>query len=138
AALLEKLREVEVIGRELPLLLAPREGVAGEPVGACIGTIDLLYRDPADGAYVIADHKSDNVTDDAGMEERAIKYRAQGEVYVEAIAKGLCREGDPPPRFELWFLRTGKIVQVPINGEATPPPAPVPPKKKSGQQGSLF
>ena len=138
AALLEKLRDVEITGRELPLLLAPREGIAGEPAGACIGTIDLLYRDPADGAYVIADHKSDNVTDEAGMEERVNKYRAQGEVYVEAIAKGLCREGDPPPRFELWFLRTGEIVQVPMSGKASLPPAPVPPKGKGGEQGSLF
>ena len=72
------------------------------------------------------------------MEERAIKYRAQGEVYVEAIAKGLCRQGDPPPRFELWFLRAGKIVQVPMNGDTTPPPAPMAPKKKSSEQGSLF
>lgn len=142
SALLTKLGEVEIIGRELPLLLAPREGVADEPAGACIGTIDLLYRDPVDGAYVVADHKSDNVSSDEEMAERAAGYRPQGEIYLEAISKGLCRDGDPPPRFELWFLRTGKVVPVSMNGsETNSAPASLkaaPPGNDGGGQGNLF
>ncbi|HXZ85553.1 MAG TPA: UvrD-helicase domain-containing protein, partial [Myxococcota bacterium] len=47
------LAEVEILGRELPLLLREPDGKSWS------GTIDLLYRDPRDGRLVVADYKSD-------------------------------------------------------------------------------
>ena len=89
--------------------------MAGEdergPVGACIGTMDLLYRDPDNGALVVADYKTDAVQGEAELEERARAYAAQGEVYVDAVRRFL---SDPPEvRFELWFLAADRIVSVP-------------------------
>jgi ATP-dependent helicase/nuclease subunit A len=51
-----------VIARELPTLSPPERGDA-EPVGFVAGAIDLLYRDPASGAFVVADFKTDHVPD---------------------------------------------------------------------------
>ena len=51
------LGKLEVLGRELPLLLEDPDGTRWN------GTIDLLYRDPADGRLVVADYKSDAAPD---------------------------------------------------------------------------
>jgi ATP-dependent exoDNAse (exonuclease V) beta subunit len=68
-----------------------------------------LYRDPASGALVVADYKTDAV-EGAALEERAQGYAAQGAVYTRAIAAAL---GLPePPRFELWFLAAGVVRSV--------------------------
>jgi len=97
-----------IIAREMPILLAGDEEAG--PVGAIIGTIDLLYRDPETRAFVVADYKTDRITDDAELEERKQIYKAQGEVYLRAVREAMGAE--PPPRFELWFLRADRIIAV--------------------------
>ena len=77
-----------------------------DPVGFVAGAIDLLYRDPADGEWVVADYKTDDVTG-AALEERARSYAAQGAVYTRAVATALGLA--EPPRFELWFLSAGEV-----------------------------
>ena len=91
-----RLREVEVLGRELPLLLRDEGG------RSWAGTLDLLYRDPQDGLLVVADYKTDKSPD---AQARA-RYRAQLEVYARGVARLFPSE--PPPRLELVWLRTGQ------------------------------
>ncbi len=111
SAILRRLVELapHIVGREVPFLAAGEDDRG--PVGASIGTMDLLYRDPDDGALVVADYKTDAVEGEAELEERARAYAAQGEVYVDAVRRFL---SDPPEvRFELWFLAADRIVSVP-------------------------
>ncbi|HYH44503.1 MAG TPA: UvrD-helicase domain-containing protein [Thermoanaerobaculia bacterium] len=111
---LRALRE-RIVARELPVLLppaAPGPTDTGEPegpVGFVAGAVDLLYRDPATGALVIADYKTDDV-DAAGLPVLAAAYAPQGAAYVRAVRDAL----DLPasPRFELWFLRAGEVMAV--------------------------
>jgi ATP-dependent exoDNAse (exonuclease V) beta subunit len=70
------------------------------------GAIDLVYRDE-DGGWVVVDYKSDRVGSPRDLEDHAARYAPQGEQYVRALRDGLGLE--TPPRFELWFLRTGDI-----------------------------
>ncbi len=95
-----------LIGREVPLLLAPEEG-RDPSVGCVVGNIDLLYRDE-DGEVVVADYKTDAVRGADALAARSQAYAGQGQVYVRAVqaALGLAE----PPRFELWFLDAGRIV----------------------------
>ena len=77
------------------------------PVGAWVGSIDLLYRCPDTGEVVVADYKTDRV----GKQEAKVvaeRHRAQGAVYSEAVqaAMGLARR----PRFEVWLIETGQRV----------------------------
>jgi ATP-dependent exoDNAse (exonuclease V) beta subunit len=98
-----------VVARELPVLL-PADGEAG-PVGFVAGAIDLVYRDPADGSFVVADWKTDRVEDEARLQQLAAAYAAQGAHYTRALRDAL---GLPSlPRFELWFLRPGRVLTVP-------------------------
>ncbi|MGE4650217.1 MAG: 3'-5' exonuclease, partial [Myxococcota bacterium] len=90
-----------VLARELPLLLRP--GPEDAALGYVSGSIDLLYRDPRDGEWVIADYKTDRVADDAALEARADHHAAQGRYYVRAVREAFSLPADP--RFELWFLR---------------------------------
>jgi ATP-dependent exoDNAse (exonuclease V) beta subunit len=108
AARLHELRDV-IVARELPVLL-PAEPEGDGPVGFVAGTIDLLYREPESGDYVIADYKTDRVEKAAELEERAGHYAAQGRSYRRAVreALGLDRE----PRFELWFLVADQVVVI--------------------------
>ena len=99
-----------IVAREMPILLAGDETEG--PVGAVVGTIDLLYRDPGTGAFVVADYKTDRVADDAELEDRARTYAAQGEVYLKAVRRALGAE--PEPRFELWFLHADRILVVEV------------------------
>ena len=94
-----------VVGREVPLL--HNEKGDGPTV---VGAIDLLYRDPGSGEYVIADYKTDRVPDDEGLQSRARTYRAQGEAYIRAVQDALGLEN--PPRFELWFLHHDEVVDA--------------------------
>jgi ATP-dependent helicase/nuclease subunit A len=97
-----------VIARELPVLLPPAEG-EGAPVGFVSGAADLLYRDPADGGFVVADFKTGAVTD-AKLGAAAAAFAAQGQAYAGAVQDAL---GLPVrPRFELWFVRVGRSVTV--------------------------
>ncbi|MFY9823046.1 MAG: PD-(D/E)XK nuclease family protein, partial [Thermoanaerobaculia bacterium] len=107
--LLERLRRLKnhVLARELPILLPPGDGDRS-PAGVVSGAIDLLYRDPGDGGrIVIVDYKTDEVAT-AAMPARAAVYAPQGELYARAIREAL--ELAERPRFELWFLRVGRVV----------------------------
>ena len=97
-----------VIARELPVLLPPAEG-DDAPVGFVSGAADLLYRDPADGGFVVADFKTGAVAD-AELGAAAAAFSAQGRAYAGAVQDAL---GLPVrPRFELWFVRLGRSVNV--------------------------
>ncbi len=130
----------QIVARELALLLPPTLVDLGEsgPVGFISGTLDLLYREPATAAdaiaaqtpktenagklnlshlshatasrWVVVDYKTDAVTTQAEVDERAQRYALQGELYCRAVqqALGLSEK----PRFELWFLAAGEIRSV--------------------------
>lgn len=95
-----------ILARELAVLLPPRAG-DHSPVGVVSGAIDLLYRD-ADGGIVIADYKTDEAETDAEIRDRAEVYAPQGRIYARAVQEAL--ELAEAPRFELWFLRAGRVV----------------------------
>jgi ATP-dependent exoDNAse (exonuclease V) beta subunit len=78
-------------------------------VGVVSGAIDLLYSDPGDGRIVIADYKTDEVATDEEIQARAAVYAPQGELYARAVREAL--ELEEAPRFELWFLRVGRVVE---------------------------
>ena len=107
--LLPRLRSLKdhVVARELPVLLPPGKG-EHSPVGVVSGTIDFLYKDPKTGRLVIADYKTDEVEGGEEMEARAVVYAPQGAIYARAIQEAL--ELEEAPRFELWFLRVGRII----------------------------
>jgi len=94
----------DVIARELPVLL-PR-GVEENALQGTAGAIDLVYRD-ASGEWVVVDYKTDRVENDGELSARSAAYSAQGRAYVTALHEGLALER--PPRFELWFLRGGRV-----------------------------
>jgi ATP-dependent helicase/nuclease subunit A len=98
--LCERLREADVVGREVPMLQRRGDGATWR------GSIDLIYRAP-DGGLVVADYKTDDETDEAAMRER---YGEQLGIYAEAVrrAQDLAR----PPRAELWLLRSGTVVEL--------------------------
>ncbi|MES1241114.1 MAG: UvrD-helicase domain-containing protein [Acidobacteriota bacterium] len=106
--LLTRLRDLKehVVARELPVLLPPSGAGA---IGVVTGTIDLLYRDPATGRLVVADYKTD-AAGAGGIEARAAVYASQGGTYVRALREALALEEEP--RFELWFLRAERVVEV--------------------------
>ena len=106
--LLPRLRALapHVVARELPVWAVPAGDGEGDPVGFVAGTIDLLYRDPASGALVVADYKTDAV-EGAALDARAQRYASQGAVYTRAVAAALGLA--EPPRFELWFLAGGEV-----------------------------
>jgi ATP-dependent exoDNAse (exonuclease V) beta subunit len=120
--LLERLREIgpEIMARELPILLPPRAaGRVGPPgadmpapVGFVSGAIDLLYRDPASGAVVVADFKTDRVERTEEIRAQAHAYAGQGGIYLRGIREALDLKDDF--RFELWFLYAGRIEVVPV------------------------
>ena len=101
-----RLREVDVLGRELPLLLRDDAG------RTWAGTLDLLYRDPQDGLLVVADYKTDRSPDAAAR----TRYRAQLEVYARGVARLFPSE--PPPRLELVWLRTGQRERLSLESPA--------------------
>jgi ATP-dependent helicase/nuclease subunit A len=92
----ERLGRVEVLGREIPI-------VEQAPDGAIYrGTLDLLYRE-RDGAYVVADYKTDRETDPGKL---GSTYGPQLAVYARAVHRALGSLF--PPRAELWMLRTAQ------------------------------
>ncbi|MBW2243003.1 MAG: UvrD-helicase domain-containing protein [Deltaproteobacteria bacterium] len=97
-----------LIGREVPLLLAPEKG-EDEPVGFVAGAIDLLYRDER-GQVVVADYKTDAIREPEELDRRSRAYASQGRVYVRAVQAALGL--DEPPQFELWFIDAGQVVQI--------------------------
>ncbi|MAG55908.1 MAG: hypothetical protein CMJ83_06425 [Planctomycetes bacterium] len=108
--LIERLRALgdDLLGREVPLLLEPDTRHDGA-LGAIVGQIDLLYRDPATGDIVVADYKTDVVAEPE-LTDHARAYHGQGHAYVEAVRRAL--NLGAPPRFELWFLHHDRVVVV--------------------------
>jgi ATP-dependent helicase/nuclease subunit A len=102
SALPKALGSLEILGRELPLVFRDSDGRAWS------GTLDLLYRDPADGALVVADYKTDSKPDAEARE----RYRKQLAVYARGVARLFPDE--PPPRLELVWLRTGQRERLPL------------------------
>lgn len=94
-----------VMGREVPLLLPPGDEGA---IGFVAGQIDLLYRDPLDGRPVVVDFKTDQVATAEEISARAAAYASQCETYARGAGASL--GFDPPPRWELWFLRPARVV----------------------------
>ena len=102
---LERLRH-HVVARELPVLLTP--GPEDDALGFVSGSIDLVARDPDDGAWVVIDFKTDSVPNAHALEARASVHARQGAAYLRALREGLSLASDP--RLELWFLRLDRRV----------------------------
>ncbi len=100
SSLAGRFREVERIGREVPVILRTETGRAYR------GTIDLLYREPG-GDLFVADYKTDGETGESVLRER---YREQLGVYADAVQAAL--ELPAAPRAELWLLREGTRLPV--------------------------
>jgi len=100
-----------ILGREVPILLPGAPDVEG-PVGFVAGAVDLVYRDPDDDEVVVADHKTDRISDPEARHDQALRYARQGLPYVQAVADALGLER--LPRFELWWLREGRIEPVSV------------------------
>jgi ATP-dependent exoDNAse (exonuclease V) beta subunit len=108
SALAERLRALapRTLGRELPILVASDADDA--PLVGWSGAADLVYEDASD--VVVADFKTDRV-DAAALEQHAAHYAQQGRVYVRAVERALGRRA----RFELWFLRAGRVVALDVS-----------------------
>jgi ATP-dependent helicase/nuclease subunit A len=117
-----RLLELEgaIVARELPVLLSSRTllELAGpgsratpEPLDGVSGALDLLYRDPASGEWVVADFKTDALADDDGaLAAKVERYRPQLELYGRAVQEALAL--DRPPRLELWFVAGDRIIEI--------------------------
>ncbi len=92
-----------VVARELPLLVAAGED--DPAVSAILGVADLVYR--RDTRLVVADYKTDALSDDDEITARAEFYRPQLELYARALRDAL--ELDDLPAMELWFLWPDRI-----------------------------
>lgn len=97
--LAKKLREIDIAAREIPFEAA----VDGRLLH---GSVDLLYR--RDGAYVVADFKTDRIPPD-GEQSLLERYRPQLEAYAKAVQAALALPA--PPAWEIWALRSGKILR---------------------------
>ena len=95
-----------IAARELPILAPPGTG-PGDPTGYVAGVIDLVYRDPETGDWVVADYKTDAVRSPGEVFERARHYAPQAHAYAQALRSALALER--VPRAELWFLQAGLI-----------------------------
>jgi ATP-dependent helicase/nuclease subunit A len=95
--LASRLASMEVLGREIPILLHDAAGSLWR------GSIDLLARDP-DGTLVVVDYKTD-----AEAEGAIERHRAQLSVYAESVHKSVpgCRV-----RAEVWMLRHGTFFEA--------------------------
>ena len=95
------------VAREVPVLVPPPDDGAA---GYVSGVIDLLYRDAETGDWVVADYKTDRVSDEDEIAALAGRYGAQGSVYTRAIRSALALPEEP--RFELWLLYAGRVLVV--------------------------
>ena len=78
-------------------------------LGFVTGSVDLLYRD-VDGRLVVVDYKTDRVDPRADAQAKRERYARQGEIYCRAVAEALA--ADSPPRFEIWWLRSGEVEPI--------------------------
>jgi ATP-dependent helicase/nuclease subunit A len=97
-----------VVARELPIVVAGDAGDPDQPLGAIVGSVDLVYRAEDGGDLVVADYKTDRVEGEAAIAERAAAYRPQLDAYASAVQRTLGLE--QPPRTELWFLWPDVVV----------------------------
>lgn len=104
-----------LLGCEIPVSLAAEPSWPSSPVRT--GRIDFLYRDGEAGEFVVADWKTEPL-DDRSAEEAAGAHRDQAAIYCEAVRRafGLPRR----PRFELWYLRNNRIIELQQDGAAHP------------------
>ncbi|HHT9110073.1 MAG TPA: UvrD-helicase domain-containing protein [Candidatus Brocadiaceae bacterium] len=93
------LRGVQILGREIPILLRWNGQIMR-------GAIDLLYK--IDDRIVIADYKTDHVNIDE-LQQKSLPYGFQKEIYCEAVKR--CLKVDNP-EFKLIFLRIGQAVAI--------------------------
>jgi ATP-dependent exoDNAse (exonuclease V) beta subunit len=93
-----RLREAEILARELPILFRDAEGTIVH------GYADLVYRHG--GRLFVADYKTDS---DPG-EAKARAYRGQLADYATALREALDLPEDPVA--EILFVRTGERVTV--------------------------
>jgi ATP-dependent exoDNAse (exonuclease V) beta subunit len=103
-----RLRALEgrIVARELPILSGANE----HALGFVSGSIDLLYRD-GDGRLVVVDYKTDRLDPQASDADASrARYARQGALYCRAVQDALGAE--VPPRFELWWLRSGQIEAI--------------------------
>jgi ATP-dependent helicase/nuclease subunit A len=98
-----------VVARELPLLLPPSP--EDEAVGYLAGSIDLVFRDPDGGEWVVVDYKTDRSPAEDPADPRHADYRRQGSVYRRALMQAL--ELPSAPRLELWWLAQDRIEVIP-------------------------
>ena len=107
---LERLSAVArtVVARELPVF--GWVASAGDPGAVVSGIVDLVYRDPADGRLVVADYKTDAVSDEAVVDERTRVYEPQIRTYARTLRQALGLEDEP--HAELWFLAADRIVRL--------------------------
>jgi ATP-dependent helicase/nuclease subunit A len=97
-----------VLSRELSVFgLEEKEGAPGAVVS---GIVDLVYRDPDDGRLVVADFKTDPVSNDDETENRAQIYQPQVRTYARILRDALNLEEEP--HVELWFLSADRIVRL--------------------------
>jgi ATP-dependent helicase/nuclease subunit A len=106
--LLDRLRSLEILARELPLL-APAPASADGALAFRTGSIDLLARDPATGQLVVIDYKTDATDEEGELTARADAYAPQLRAYAQAVAETF---PETPVRAELWFLAAGRVVGV--------------------------
>jgi ATP-dependent exoDNAse (exonuclease V) beta subunit len=99
-----------ILAREAPFVAAA--GPADPPLDAVTGAADLIYRDER-GEPVLADFKSDAVTDDEAA-RLAAAYAPQLDRYARAVADALGLA--TPPRRELWLLTLDRV--LPLDGES--------------------
>ena len=57
---------------------------------------------------MVADYKTDEVETEEEIAARSAVYAPQGALYSRAVLEAL--ELEQAPRFELWFLRAGRVV----------------------------
>lgn len=98
--LAERLEQVQVVGREIPLLLRESDGTHWR------GSIDLLYRDE-DQALIVADYKTDR---DADPQRLTARYADQLKIYARAVQVAYALPA--LPACEIWALRTGKRIRI--------------------------
>jgi ATP-dependent helicase/nuclease subunit A len=92
------LSEVDVLGRELPILYRDPEGTTVQ------GYVDLVYRKRE--RVHVADYK----TDTAASAEQAARYRSQLTDYARAVAGALALS--EPPVMEVLFVRAGTRIEL--------------------------
>lgn len=100
-----------VVARELDFIAPPSLVDDSQSLHYLTGAIDLVYLDPETGKFVVADFKTDRISDPTELADRASAYRGQLLAYAGAVQRALGL--DELPRAELWFLRADLVVPVP-------------------------